>query len=208
MTGILDWLAALPAPLLFGAMVVAAFAENVFPPLPADTVVALGAFVAARGGGSALGAWAATMVGNLSGAMLMFGLGRRFGMARLAARLPALGAPGAAERLAERYRAQGAVALVVSRFLPAVRALVPPLAGALGIAPLRAFVAMGVASAAWYGLVCWLAFGAGANADALLATIARRQREAGIVAAVLAGVAAASWALRARRRRSRDGRAP
>ena len=65
MTDVLSWLSTLPEPLLYGALVLAAFAENIFPPLPADTVIALGAFVAARGSGTALGVWTATMLGNL-----------------------------------------------------------------------------------------------------------------------------------------------
>ena len=63
MNDLLTWLASLPEPLLYGALVAAAFAENVFPPLPADTVIALGAFVAARGNGTALGVWGSVPCG-------------------------------------------------------------------------------------------------------------------------------------------------
>src|SRR6187402_1006075 len=113
----LEWLSTLPAPLLYAAIAVAAFAENVFPPLPADTVVALGAFVAARGNGSAFGAWAATMIGNISGAMAMFALGRRIGLQGLIARFPRWFPPEASQRVAARFRERGLVAIVISRFL-------------------------------------------------------------------------------------------
>jgi hypothetical protein len=59
---LLAWLVALPKGTLYAVLAVAAFAENVFPPLPADTVIALGAFVAAQGPGTALGVWSATMI--------------------------------------------------------------------------------------------------------------------------------------------------
>lgn len=195
MNDLLAWLTSLPDPLLYGAIFLAAFAENVFPPLPADTVIALGAFVAARGNGTELGVWAATMVGNVGGAMLMYGLGHRYGLPWLMARFPSIVSPTAADRFAERFKTQGMAAVVVSRFLPAVRALVPPMAGALGIGAVRAAVCMTLASGVWYGLVCILAFRAGANADILLARIAEQQRTIGLaaVAVVVLAIAVVWW---------------
>jgi membrane protein DedA with SNARE-associated domain len=198
-TDLLDWLGALPAPLLYLAIAVAAFAENIFPPLPADTAIALGAFVAARGDASAVGAWGATMVGNLGGAVLMYLLGRRLGAPWLARRLPALGGEEAAARVKQQYALHGVWALAVSRFIPAVRAVVPPLAGALGVGLGRAMVAMSLASALWYGLITWFAFTLGANAEELLDTIGRSQRVLGLVAAGIALGAAALWWMRRRR---------
>lgn len=197
----LDWLAALPAPLLYVAIAVAAFAENIFPPLPADTVVALGAFAAARGGGSAWGAWLATMLGNLGGAMAMFAMGRRVGLARLSARYPRLFPADATARVAADFRRRGLLAIAVSRFLPGVRALVPPVAGAIGMGAPRSALAMSVASGVWYGIVCVLAYRAGENADALLDRVASQQRLLGVIALVLVavGVAVHLW----RRRRAR-----
>ncbi len=201
MNDLLAWLTGLPDPLLYGTLVLAAFAENVFPPLPADTVIALGAFVAARGNGTALGVWAATMIGNIGGAMLMYGVGHRYGLPFLQRRAPKLFPAGAAERFAERFATQGLLAVVVSRFLPAVRAVVPPVAGALGIGALRALTAMTVASGAWYGLVCYFAFRAGANSDALLARIDDQQRTIGFIALGVAvvGVGFVLWRRRSQR---------
>lgn len=198
MNELLAWLTSLPDPLLYGTIVLAAFAENVFPPLPADTVIALGAFVAARGNGTEFGVWSATMLGNVGGAMLMYGLGHRYGLPWLMKRFPAIVSPSAADRFAERFKTQGMAAVVVSRFLPAVRALVPPMAGALGIGAVRAAIAMTLASGVWYGLVCVLAFRAGANADVLLARIAQQQRLIGTIAVAIVLMAAVIVWLRVR----------
>lgn len=182
MNDLLAWLTGLPDPLLYGAILVAAFAENVFPPLPADTVIALGAFVAARGNGTMFGVWAATMLGNVGGAMLMYWVGHRFGLPWLMRRFPSIVTDQAASRFTDQFSKQGMAAVVVSRFLPGVRALVPPMAGALGIGAVRSAVAMSLASGVWYGIICVLAFRAGANADRLLATIAQQQRTFGLAA--------------------------
>jgi membrane protein DedA with SNARE-associated domain len=201
MTDVLSWLSTLPEPLLYGALVLAAFAENIFPPLPADTVIALGAFVAARGSGTALGVWTATMLGNLGGAMAMYGLGHRYGLPWLLQRFPALFPSGATDRVSARFKTQGLLAVIVSRLLPGVRAVVPPVAGAMGLGAVRALIAMSLASGAWYGLVCVLAFRAGANADALLERIADEQQTVGLVAAgvVVLAVMVIGWRTRRRK---------
>jgi membrane protein DedA with SNARE-associated domain len=201
MTDVLSWLSSLPEPLLYGALVLAAFAENIFPPLPADTVIALGAFVAARGSGTALGVWTATMLGNLGGAMAMYGLGHRYGLPWLLQRFPALFPSGATDRVSARFKTQGLLAVIVSRLLPGVRAVVPPVAGAMGLGAVRALIAMSLASGAWYGLVCVLAFRAGANADALLERIADEQQTVGLVAAGVVVVAVMVIGWRTRRRK-------
>ena len=193
MIELLAWLGTLPGPLLYGAILLAAFAENVFPPLPADTVIALGAFVAARGNGSATGVWAATMIGNVGGAMLMYALGHRFGLPWLQRRFPRVMTPAATARFRTRFAAQGLTAVAISRFLPGVRAVVPPMAGALGIGALRAAFAMTAASSVWYGIVCAVAFRAGANAEVVLAQIAAQQRWLGVGAGILIAIGGAWW---------------
>lgn len=184
----LEWLSALPAPLLYVAIAMAALLENVFPPLPADTVVALGAFVSARGEGTVLGAWTATMVGNIGGAIAMFFVGRRVGMRWLTTHYPQVFPAEAVSQIAVRFKQRGMWAMAVSRLLPAVRALVPPVAGALGYGVGRTVIAMTAASAIWYGIVCQVAFRAGANADVVLARIAEQQRVVMIGAVVIVAV--------------------
>lgn len=198
----LAWLSGLPAPWLYVAIAVAACLENIFPPLPADTVVALGAFVSARGEGTALGAWSATMIGNISGAIGMFYVGRRVGLRWLMSRYPRVFPPDAVAQISVRFRTHGIAAIVISRFLPAVRALVPPVAGALGYGVVRSAIAMSLASAIWYGIICVVAFRAGTNADVVLAIIAEQQRVLMLFvgALVVIGVAIFLWKRRGQSR--------
>jgi hypothetical protein len=71
----------------------------------------------------------------------------------------------------------------------------------MGIGAVRALIAMSLASGAWYGLVCVLAFRAGANADALLERIAGQQRAVGLVAAgiVVVTIGVMWWRAQSRR---------
>ena len=194
---LLDWFAQLPPLALYLALAVTAAAENVFPPLPADTVVAFGSFIAARGQASAIGTFAATLAGNLAGAMLMYWVGARYGAERVLRRLG--GGAAGQEKLQALYGKYGVWALVVSRFLPGVRALVPPFAGALRLGAAKAALAMGLASAVWYGAITYFAFTAGANFDALQARVAEGQKWLAIGAAVLVAAGLLVWWLRRRR---------
>jgi membrane protein DedA with SNARE-associated domain len=197
-TSVLEWLASLPTWALYASLAVIAAAENVFPPLPADTVVGVGSFLAARGSGSLIVAATSIWAGNLLGAIGMYFVGRRYGSAALMRRF---GGADAEVRVATMYASYGVWALFVSRFLPGVRAVVPPFAGALKV-PLRQVIpAMAVASAIWYGIIAWLGFRFGQNLEQLQALIGTATRTSGLIAigiVVLAG-GAIWW----RRRQSR-----
>ena len=199
MQGFFDWLTSVPTAVLYIALAVVSAVENVFPPLPADTVVAFGSFLAARGHGTASGAFLATLTGNLSGAMAMFAVGRRYGAARVERRL---GSGTSADRLRTLYGRYGMFALFVSRFLPGVRALVPPFAGALRLPPLRVAIVIGGASAIWYGLITVLAFRVGSDWETLQAHLRVWSGRIVIIAAAVGFVGVMAWLILRRRTES------
>lgn len=196
----LAWLSSLPQGALIGAMAFLAAVENIFPPIPADVLVAFGGFLAARGGTSAWPAFLAVWLGNLVGVVIMYGLGRRYGTSRIEARYH-LDPTGVADaRMLDAYRRYGTLAFFISRFVPGVRAVVPPVAGAMRAPFLPAMLAMGAASGLWYGAITLLAFRAGSSWEALRDAIARLGSwSAGIAVALGGGLAVLWW-----RRRSRD----
>jgi membrane protein DedA with SNARE-associated domain len=198
----LAWFAGLPPAALYLALGVLAALENVFPPLPTDTVVAFGTWVAARGEGSVLLAFFATWFGNVAGAAGMYAAGRRYGTEWIYRRFPSLADARREDRLLRLYARYGIAALVMSRFIPGVRAVVPPVAGALRVPPPSAITAMALASGIWYGFIAYVAYGAGSNWDALSTRIAQSGQLSALAAAALV-IAALAWLLvRARRQRS------
>lgn len=203
MQQLLDWLTSLPPVALYLALAVVAAVENIFPPIPADTVVAFGSFIASRGNASVPVAFLSTWLGNVAGAMLMYALGRRYGAERLMARLaPGDSGQSAEERVRVLYGRRGVWALALSRFLPGVRAFVPPLAGALRVPPLKAGAAIAAASGIWYGAITYLAFRVGDDWDVLSRRVGGASRGVGVAAAVAAAVVILAIMV-ARRRRAR-----
>lgn len=203
MQAALSWFAGLPTGALYLALGILAALENVFPPLPTDTVVAFGTWLAARGHGSALVTYVATLIGNVAGAAAMYAAGRRHGTGWIRRRFPALADERGEQRLQRLYSRYGMPALMLSRFIPGVRALVPPFAGALRVPAPSAIAAMAVASAIWYGIISYLAYRAGSNWEALTHRIAASGRIGALLAISVVVTAAGVWLLvRSRRRRS------
>lgn len=197
--GLIEWLTNVPLAWLYLLMGAFAAVENVFPPVPADTVVALGSWLAARGQGSAFWAFFATWIGNVAGAGAMYFVGRRHGTAWMHKRFPSLADAKNERRLLTLHGRYGALSLVLSRFIPGVRAVVPPFAGALRISPVTTMLALSLASAVWYGLVSYVAFRAGADWASVTERISRFGRYTAIGAAALVIVAGLVWWLRRRR---------
>ncbi|HEY9448857.1 MAG TPA: DedA family protein [Gemmatimonadaceae bacterium] len=204
MAGVLAWLSALPPFALYLALGFTAALENFFPPIPADTIVAFGAFLAARGEATAIGAFLATWLGNVAGAMSIYALGRRYGADEVRRRIHAYGPTGlrAEQRFKALYIRYGIIALFLSRFLPGVRALVPPFAGAMRMPLAAVFGAVAVASGIWYGVVTVVAYRVGSNWELLRVRLLEMSRGAALVAGTIVILLVAGWFIfRALRRR-------
>ena len=198
---VLDWLLSLPPSLLLPAMAILAIAENIFPPIPADVLIALGAFIAARNNASPVPAFLTVLLGNVAGAMVMYAIGRRYGASWTEERFHLKHKESAESSLSAWYARYGLLSLAIGRFLPGIRAVVAPFAGALRAPVAGTIAAISLASTAWYGLVTIAAFRAGSNWEELVALVGRMGRWAAIVAVVLAAALAATW-YRSRKARS------
>jgi membrane protein DedA with SNARE-associated domain len=196
---LIDWLTGLPTGVLYAALAAIGAAENLFPPMPADTVVALGSWLAARGKGSAALAFLAPVLGNIVGAAGMYVVGRSHGKVWMRRNFPSLASERSEQRLQDLYARYGVAALVLSRFIPGVRALVPPFAGAMHVPAVSAIGAMAVASTVWYGTISYLAFRAGADWTHLARLIRRSGLVASIVAVALLLVVLLAWFIARRR---------
>jgi membrane protein DedA with SNARE-associated domain len=184
------WIGTLPIGGLYALLGTIAFIEGIFPPLPADVVVALGSFLAARRGASFPLTAASIVVGSVAGAMVVYSVARRYGAAWLHERLKRAGIDNLEQRLEVMYSKYGMTALFVSRFLPGLRAITPPMAGATRIPPIRTALVFLLASAVWYGAISWIAFTVGDDWEQMQRIVRQFARRVGVDAAIAAGLIA------------------
>jgi membrane protein DedA with SNARE-associated domain len=194
------WMAELPGSLVYVVIGLFAAVENIIPPVPADVVALFGGFLAGQGTVDPVMAFLVVWLANVSGALLVYWLGRHYGVAFFQGRLGRLILqPHQMERLAAFYGRHGTKVIFVSRFLPAFRAVVPIFAGTSGLGFLRTAAPVAVASGLWYGTIVYLGSTAGRNWEELRETLDRSGRLLGLAAAVLIGGVIVLW-WRTRRR--------
>ena len=199
---IFQWLVTLPPTTLYVVLAVVAAIENIIPPFPADLVVAFGSFLVAQGDrGSLLLVAFFTWLGNVAGAMIVYGLARRYGAERLEKRIGGRHAESWDARIHRMFDRYGTPAIFVSRFVPGVRALVPAVAGAVRTPVLKTVLLIGTASAIWYGAITYIAYRVGSSWEVLRAAIGRYSTTAAIVGSALLVVGVGAWLLARRRRR-------
>ena len=192
----------LPPAAVYTVIGVLAAAENIFPPVPADTAVALGAFLSAGGRISATAVFLVTWVANVVTATSVYLAGRTVGRSFFRGRIGRrLLHPRRLARLEELYRQHGSWGIFVSRFIPGVRGVVPPFAGVAHLTFWRAVPPMALASGIWYGVLTWAAATLITRLDDVATFVSRFNRITLIVAIAVIGLAGLAWW----RRRARQG---
>lgn len=155
---LLQQLPTFPPTLIYAAIGILASVENIFPPVPADTAVAIGAFLSNAGAISAAAVFGITWAANVSSAAGVYftarTVGRKFFTGRLGTRLLK---PEAMARIERIYARHGTWGIFISRFIPGVRAVIPPFAGVAGLKSVRALLPMILASGIWYGTLTFAA---------------------------------------------------
>lgn len=202
---ILDVLGALTPLWLYVALGLGAAVENLVPPVPADTFVLFGAFLAAQGRATVWGVFLSTWTLNVGGSFSVYLLARKYGRAFFGTRTGRfLLRPRQLQTLERLYAAHGPKIIFFSRFVPGFRALVPVFAGVAHLRGRRSLLPIAVASALWYGALIALGTLLGKNWDLILRALASVNRVLALAALVLGLVVAWAW-WRSRRLRVRSG---
>ena len=173
--------------------------ENLFPPIPADTFVLLGGFLAAGGRANAWTVWVVTWLANTTAALLVYWMGYRYGRPFFQIGLGRyLLNTNQLRRLGDFYQRWGFPAMFFARFLPGLRAMVPVFAGVtqqrFSVVAFPVLVASGI----WYGALVWLGATAGRNLDVVGERLAGANRLL-LGAAVLAVLGVTLWWFRTRK---------
>ncbi len=199
MDATLDWLVSLPTPATYAVLMAMSALENVFPPVPADVAVALGAFLSVRGEVTPVLLGAACWAANCASAFGMYAIGRIYG--------PDLFRKGWGRRLLPpeamghveyAYHRHGTWGIFLTRFLPGVRAAVMPFAGVVALPPERALPPAFLASALWYAGLIVVGSALGLQWEAIRSLVVGANRALGVVGLIAAALFALWLARRVR----------
>lgn len=173
MQELLDWLVSaldvVPPETLYLLIGAGAAVENIFPPVPSDTFVVLGGVLADRGVLTWQLVLGAAWISNLAMSCFVYFMGRRYGRAIFDTGWGRwLLRPHQFERLAGFYERHGTPTILVSRFFPVFRVLVPAFAGISRLGFWRTAVPMGIATGAWYAMLVWAGMLASRNVPRLV----------------------------------------
>lgn len=189
---------------MYALVLVSTVIENLIPPIPADILVTLSAFLTHASATTSLGIFLASWGGAAIGAVLVYLLARRFGRPFFASALGRrLLAPEAIAGMERDYLRFGVGGIFLARLLPGLRSVVAPFTGLVSLPPVKALAPMIVASAIWYGALTILGARVGAEWDTIKRVLAHLNTGMGIVA-VAFGLVLVTWAIIRRRRQRRE----
>jgi len=195
----LDWVAQLPELAVYIVLMALSALENIFPPVPADVAVVLGAFLAQRGLTSAPVLGVVCWLANTTSAAAMYFYARRRGPRFFESGWRRkLMPPEAIAVIQTAYERHGVLGIFLSRFLPGVRAAVTPFAGVVGMSPLRALLPAASASAIWYAVLVGFGSFLGLNWETARSMVDDANRVLAVISVVVT-VAIVVWLWRRRR---------
>jgi membrane protein DedA with SNARE-associated domain len=140
-----------------------AYVENVFPPVPGDTVTVFAAYLAGRSRGSFAGVFASTTLGSICGFMTYYLLGRlipRDYFLRKNIRFLPASSFSTASSWFEKY---GYWVVLLNRFFSGVRSAISIVCGLLRLPWLAVMVLAGIGCALWNGILIYGGYVAGTN---------------------------------------------
>lgn len=134
---------------LYGVLFISAVIENLFPPIPGDTITAFGAFLVGTGRLNYFLVYAATTLGSVVGFTMLFLVGRFIGREYFIKKdywhLPARRIITAEEW----FKHYGHYVILTNRFLPGIRSVISLVSGISALSTPRVFMYALASSALW-----------------------------------------------------------
>ena len=171
---------------LYFALFLSAYIENIFPPVPGDTVTVFAGYLLGRSNHSVWGVVASTTVGSVAGFMTYYAIGRlihpEYFLRKNYRFLPA-----ARIKLAEEwFRRYGFWLVLLNRFFSGVRSVLSIVTGICRLPWLRVLILSGIGCAVWNGLLIWGGYLLGVNWATVNRVFAQYNRVLIVLACLLA----------------------
>ena len=147
----------LPDALLYFLLGLSAFVENIFPPIPGDTITAFGAFLVGTKRLGFMGVYLSTTLGSLMGFMSLFWVGRLLGRRFFMQKDYRLFSADNIVKAEEWFRKYGYFLILLNRFFPGIRSIISLAGGISNLGTFRVALLALISAGAWN--LIWIAIG-------------------------------------------------
>lgn len=153
----LDLVNTLPDTLIYICLCLSAFIENIFPPIPGDTITAFGAFLVGMGRLNFLGVYISTTIGSLLGFLVLFRIGGYLDRSFFREKNFRFFKQENMLRAEEWFRKYGYYLILLNRFLPGVRSVISLVGGMLRLKTSKVAILALISGAVWN--LIWMLMG-------------------------------------------------
>ena len=199
----LNLLDSLPNTLLYFLLGLSAFVENVFPPIPGDTITAFGAFLVGTQRLSFFGVYLSTTLGSLFGFMFLFWIGTLLGRRYFIERDYRFFKAKDIIRAEEWFRKYGYYLILLNRFFPGVRSVISIAGGISQLKVLRVTLLALISSGVWNLIWIILGYSIGTNWDIVKEKMGRIMFSYNLAVLILIGLVVLILVLRMMKKKKR-----
>jgi len=203
MESLISHLLQFPPLLAYALLFLSAYVENVFPPIPGDTVTVVGAYMVGEGHLNFWGVYLTTTAGSILGFMTIFWLAYWLEWKFIEKYRPNWISSTRLDKVQQWFGKYGYWIVLANRFLAGSRSLVSVVAGLSKLDGKRVFLLALVSCAVWNGILIFAGSSIGKNWEGILDFIKVYNRFVIATLAVLA-LAVAVFMLIKKRNKSRS----
>ena len=168
-----QFIAQSPAWLVFLTVFAASYIENIFPPIPGDTILVFGAYMVGRGDLSFPMAMVTTLLGSVLGFMTLYVVGLKYGRGFMYSANQSWFSPQNLERVEQLFNRWGYGVVLINRFMAGMRSMVGLFSGIGRLSVWKVIVLATVSSLLWNGTLLWLGASIGENWEQIVVYLKR-----------------------------------
>ena len=159
----INYLKSLPDYLIYIFLGLSAFIENVFPPIPGDTITAFGAFLVGIGRLNFFGVYISTTLGSLLGFMSLFWIGGYLGGRFFIEKDYRFFKAKDIVKAEDWFRKYGYFLIALNRFFPGIRSVISLAGGISGLKVTRVIILALLSCGVWNMIWIMLGYFLGTN---------------------------------------------
>jgi len=176
-----------PAWLVFLTVFLASYIENIFPPVPGDTILIFGAYLVGRGELSFSMALVTTLMGSVLGFLTLYMAGYKYGRGFMYSRQQTWFSPKSLQRVELLFEKWGYGVVLINRFLAGLRSVVGLFSGVGKLNIWKVIILSTISNLLWNGTLIWLGSTIGENWEQIGVYLKRYNTAVSIVIVAIVG---------------------